>query len=124
MPTPSQKELKRAYKEKKAVAGVFQIKNHQNGKVFLGSSLNIEGPLNAQEFMLGSGSHRNRALQADYKHYGAAAFTFDVLGVVEIKDKPGFNISNELEVLENLWLEELDPFGDKGYNLNRKIRQA
>jgi hypothetical protein len=122
--TASQKELKRAYKEKRAVAGVFQIKNHRNGKVFLGSSLNIEGPLNAHEFMLSSGSHRNRALQADYKLHGAEAFTFDVLGVVEIKDEPGFNISDELEVLEELWLEELDPVGEKGYNPNRKIRQA
>ena len=74
--------------------------------------------------MLSSGSHRNRQLQADYKHYGAEAFRFDVLQTIDVKDEPGFNLSRELEVIEELWLDELDPVGENGYNPNRKIRQA
>ena len=124
MSDSTKRELKRQYKEQKPVAGVFQIKNEVTGKVFLASSLNIQGPLNAHEFMLSSGSHRNRQLQADYKHYGAEAFRFDVLQTIDVKDEPGFNLSRELEVIEELWLDELDPVGENGYNPNRQIRQA
>lgn len=124
MSNPSRKELKREYREKPLVPGVFQIKNNVNGKVFLGSSLNIDGPLNAHEFMLSSGSHRNAELQADYKKFGADVFSFDVLGVVKLSDEPGFKLEDELETLEQLWLEELNPVGVGGYNLNHKIRQA
>ena len=118
------KALKREYKESTPVAGIFQIKNHENGKIFLASSLNIHGPLNAHEFMLSSGTHRNRDLQKDYKSYGAAAFSFDVLATIQTKDDPGFNRVRELEVLEALWLEELNPVTPNGYNPNLKIRQA
>jgi hypothetical protein len=34
------------------------------------------------------------------------------------------NLSDELTVLEMSWLEKLQPFGEKGYNLNSNIRQA
>ncbi len=63
-------DIKREYKARQKPAGVFQIKNTANGKVLLGSSLNLEGPLNAHEFMLKIGSHRNKALQKDYDEYG------------------------------------------------------
>ena len=120
----SRKDLKRKYKEKPHIPGIFQIKNLKNGKVLLGSSLNIDGPLNAHEFMLSSGSHRNRDLQLDYKKFGAKAFSFDVLAVIELSNKPGFNVEDELQLLEQLWLDELKPFGENGYNLNDKIRHA
>ncbi len=124
MTSLSRKALKREYKEKPRVAGVFQIKNKVTGKIFLGSSLNIEGPLNAHKFMLSSGSHRNTALQKDFKALGTDAFSFDTLATVDVKDESGFNLENELEILEALWLDELQPVGDMGYNRNRKIRQA
>ena len=120
----SRKDLKREYKEKPHIPGIFQIKNLKNGKVLLGSSLNIDGPLNAHEFMLSSGSHRNRDLQLDYKILGAKAFSFYVLAVIELSNKPGFNVEDELQLLEQLWLDELKPFGENGYNLNDKIRHA
>ena len=124
MTTPNKKDLKREYKETVPVAGVFQIKNKVNGKVFLGSSLNIAGPLSAHEFMLASGSHRNAELLADYKKFGAAAFSFDILDVVHVKDVPGFQLEIELKALEELWLDELNSVTPNGYNRNTKIRQA
>jgi len=39
----SRQDLKREYKERVKPAGVFQVKNTANGKVLLGSSLNLEG---------------------------------------------------------------------------------
>ncbi len=92
--------------------------------MLLGSSLNIAGPLNAHEFMLSINSHRNKALQADYHSFGAAAFSFDILGIVKVTDDASFNLEAELKTLEQLWLDELKPVGVGGYNSNDSIRQA
>lgn len=118
------KALIRAYKERQKPAGVFQVKNTVNGKVLLGSTLNLDGALNQHRFMLGHGSHYNRALQKDWRECGEGAFVFEILEVVEVKDDPDFNLSNELALLEELWLEKLHPVGEGGYNTNARIRQA
>jgi group I intron endonuclease len=120
----SKKDLVREYKEREKPAGVFQIKNTANGKVLLGSSLNLEGPLNAHKFMLTVGSHRNKALQQEWNEYGADNFVFEILEVVQVKDDPNFNLKDELTLLEQIWLEELQPFGERGYNPDSNIRQV
>ena len=120
----SRKELNQEYMKRPKPAGVFQIKNTANGKVLLGSSLNLEGPLNSHRFMLKIGSHRNKALQQDWNQYGEQNFVFEILETVTIKDDPNFNLRDELTLLEMIWLEKLQPFGEKGYNLNSNIRQA
>ena len=120
----SKKDIKRDYKEREKPAGVFQVKNTVNGKVLLGSSLNLEGPLNGHKFMLTIGSHRNKVLQQEWNEYGADKFVFEILEVVKVKDDPNFNLSDELTLLEQIWLEELKPFGERGYNTDKNIRQA
>jgi len=120
----SQKDLKREYKERKVPAGIFQVKNIVNGKILLGSSLNLEGPLNSHKFMLTIGRHRNELLQKEWNEYGPDKFVFEILEIVRVKDDPDFNIFDELTLLEQIWLEKLNPFGDKGYNKDKNIRQA
>ena len=123
-PLTSRKALKRAYKERPKSAGIFQVKNTVNGKVLLGSSLNLEGSLNSHKFMLTIGRHRNDQLQKEWNDFGADKFVFEVLEVVAVKDDPNFNLNDELTLLEEIWLEKLRPFGEQGYNLDRHIRQA
>ncbi len=120
----SKQDLKREYKERKKPAGVFQIRNLVNGKVLLGSSLNLEGPLNSHKFMLSIGRHRNEELQRDWNTFGADKFAFEVLEVVKESDDPNFNIEDELTLIEQIWIEKVQPFGEKGYNRDGKIRQA
>ncbi len=120
----SREDLKREYKERRKPAGVFQIKNTVSGKVLLGSSLNLEGPLNAAKFMLSAGHHENKRLQQDWNEYGADQFVFEVLEEVQVKDDPNFNLEDELTLLEMIWLEKLQPFGERGYNTDKRIRQA
>ena len=105
-------------------AGIFQIKNTLNGKVLLGSSLNLEGPLNGHRFMLKIGSHLNKVLQQEWNEYGEEHFLFEILEIVTVKDDPNFNLSDELTLLEMIWLEKLHPFSEQGYNLNSNIRQV
>jgi group I intron endonuclease len=122
--TKSRKELQREYKERAKPAGVFQIRNLANGKILLGSSLNLEGPLNSHKFMLKIGKHKNEALQQDWDKYGEKKFAFEVIEVVKVKDDPNFNLVDELSLLEQIWLEKFQPFGEKGYNKDTRIRQA
>ena len=109
-------ELRRAYKETPRQAGIFQIKNTQTGKILLGSSTNLHGPLNKHRFMLSIGSHDNAALQQDWKLFGADAFTFEILEIVHPSDDPLFDLDEELTLLEQIWIEKLQPFGEQGYN--------
>jgi len=120
----SRKDSIREYKERKKPAGIFQIKNIANGKIYLGSSLNLEGPLNSHKFMLKIGRHRNAALQEDWNTFGADNFVFEILEVVKVKDDPNFNMEDELTLLEQIWIEKLQPFEERGYNSDTRIRQA
>lgn len=120
----TKQDIKREYRERKKPAGVFQIRNTVNGKVLLGSSLNLEGPLNGHKFMLRIGNHRNAALQKEWDEFGESAFVFEILEVVKVKDEPDFSLEDELTLLEQIWLEKLQPFDGKGYNTDSRIRQA
>jgi hypothetical protein len=120
----SRKDIVREYKERQKPAGVFQVKNTANGKVLLGSSLNLEGPLNMHRFMLSTGHHDNKALQQEWNEFGADKFVFEILEMVKVTDNPNFNLDDELTLLEQIWLEKLQPFGERGYNTDARIRQA
>lgn len=120
----TRKEIHREYKERRKPAGVFQVKNIANGKALLGSSLNLEGPLNRHRFMLKIGSHTNKALQKDWDEYGPGQFVFEILEEVKVKDDSNFNLKDELTLLEMVWLEAVQPFGERGYNVNAHIREA
>jgi hypothetical protein len=120
----TRKEIHREYKERVKPSGVFQIKNNANGKVLLGSSLNLEGPLNKHRFMLTINGHPNKELQKDWNELGPDQFSFEILETVRLSDHPNFNLKDELILLEEIWLEKLHPFGERGYNPSAKIREA
>ncbi len=119
----TRKELNREYIKRVKPAGIYQVKNIANGKMLLGSSLNLEGPLNRHKFMLKIGSHTNKTLQADWNELGQNTFVFEVLEEVKMKEDPNFNLQDELTLLEMIWLEKLQPV-ENGYNLNARIREA
>ncbi len=119
----SRREITRAYKERIIPAGIFQVKNKANGKVLLGSSLNLEGVWNSQRFKLSTGMHFNKALQKEWDEYGPEAFLFEILEVVQERDDADFNVNDELTLLEELWLEKLSLCGEQGYNIDSRIRQ-
>ncbi len=74
--------------------------------------------------MLTIGRHRNEALQHDWNTFGPEAFAFEILEIVKVPGNEPFDPDAELALLEQIWLEKLQPFGDRGYNPDRRIRQA
>ncbi len=109
-------EVRRAYKEKPPPMGVFAVRNRANGKVLVGSALNVQGALNRIQFELTTGMGRFPELLADWKRHGADSFSFEVLDVLKPSEESGADPKEELKVLEALWLDRLKPYGDAGYN--------
>jgi group I intron endonuclease len=120
----TRKDILREYKERKKPAGVFRLRNTVNGKFLFGSSLNLEGVFNRHKFLLSIGKHENEALLKDWKEYGADAFVFEILEEVRFTDDEFFDLKDELTLLEQIWSEKLQPFGENGYNTDPKIRQV
>jgi alkanesulfonate monooxygenase SsuD/methylene tetrahydromethanopterin reductase-like flavin-dependent oxidoreductase (luciferase family) len=112
----TRKELIRAYKETPRPMGVYRVFNHANGKSLVGAWRDVRARLNRQEAELKYGIHPNQALLADWKALGKDAFLFEILDTLEPSDEPNYDAKEDLEVLEALWLEKLQPYGDKGYN--------
>jgi len=117
-------EIKRAYKQQAPAMGVFQIRNTANGKIYVGSSRNLEGERNSRLFQLKMGKIVfNRELQQDLTQYGADKFEFTVLAVLD-KPEPGVDVEPALAALELHWLEQLQPFGEAGYNSAKGYRRS
>ena len=110
------KAIIRKYKDTQHPMGVYLIKNKVNGKVLVGSSNNLPAILNRFKAELKMGNCRNIALQNEWKQFGSEAFEFKELEVLKPLDDPTYDPSEDLKVLEKLWTEKLNPYGDKGYN--------
>jgi hypothetical protein len=108
--------LLKAYKQMKRQTGVFQVRNTTNGKIFIGSSLNMDAMWSRLQLELKLSSSRNKQLQKDWKEFGEEAFIYEVLE--ELKESMGEDkdTGQELAAMEAKWIEKLQPFGEQGYN--------
>ena len=111
------------YKLSHRPMGVFQIRNTTNDKVFVDSSTNIPGKLNRHRFALNLGNHASKALQTDWNQFGEAGFEFETIEPVEPRDDANYDYAGDLATLEDLWLEKLEPYGERGYNERKKTRE-
>jgi hypothetical protein len=117
------KQLKQEYKQTPRPMGVFLIRNVSNDKVFLGSALDLNGGINRHKFQLAQGVHPNRALQEDWKQLGEGMFAFEILDQFTPTDNASLDLRRELEVMEAMWLDQLRPYGDRGYNERKLSRE-
>ncbi|HKJ93704.1 MAG TPA: GIY-YIG nuclease family protein [Longimicrobiales bacterium] len=101
------KELIRKYKATPRPAGVYRILNTRTGRALVGTSVDVPAMLNRQRLQLRTGGHPNHTLQHDWNAEGADAFTFEVLDTLTPGDDPAADLSEELRLLETLWLEKL-----------------
>jgi hypothetical protein len=108
-------KLVQQFKEIPIQAGIFQIRNTLNGKLFIDSTLNMKS-LNGQNTTLRLGTHNNKALQKEWNEYGEQAFVMEVLEVLKPSDNPFVVLKDELKKLKAIWIEKLQPFGERGYH--------
>ena len=89
-------------------SGIYVIKNHVSGKVYVGQSANLKRRFSTHKRQLRKGEHYNTHLQSAFIKYGEKAFTIEVLCECE---------RSELDDLECYYIDKFDSTNPKkGYN--------
>ena len=109
------KALIREYKDTPRIMGVGIVRNKANGKALVVASQNLPALLNRHQAQLRLGVHANGALQQDWTA-GSDQFEFAILDTLPPADKPDYDSTEDLRVLEALWMEKLRPFEPAGYH--------
>ena len=114
------KEIIKQYKQTVQPMGIYQIRNLINGKILVGSNLNLRAIENRFGFMGAAGFLGNTELQNDCLKYGKADFALEIIDKLDPKEDPAYDYREDLKTLEEMWIEKLQPFGEKGYNIPKK----
>ncbi len=91
-------------------SGIYRITCTVTGKFYIGSAINLRKRRRDHFFYLERNEHHNPKLQAAWNKYGPDAFTFEVLELV---------LPISLTAREQYWFNKLNPFGKRGFNLDR-----
>jgi len=110
------KEIKKNYKQTPRLLGIYQIRNLASGKIYIGRSADLNGKLNSERFQLKNGMHMNRQLQDDFNSLGEGEFAFEILDRLPPGPEPDHDYHEDLQVLEGMWLDKLQPFDARGYH--------
>lgn len=116
----NKKELINQYKRTLRPMGIYQIKNKVNGKIYIESAKDLPGIINRNKFQLKNGLHLNAEMQKDYHEIGEEWFSFDILDYLKPKEDLNYDYTEELKTLEEMWLEKLQPYNEKGYNTKKQ----
>ena len=91
-------------------SGIYKIRNTVNGKVYVGSAVNINNRWCVHRHGLERGIHHSVKLQRAWDKYGDLAFEFSTLEICEV---------DLLLEREQWWIESLMAATSAGYNVCR-----
>ena len=94
------------------ICGVYKITNKANGKFYIGSSNNIKHRWNNHIKQLTEQNHKNSHLQNAWNLYGKDNFVFEIIE----ECSPDIQFEREQH-----YLNTLNPFDERGYNIVRQI---
>ena len=90
-------------------SGVYKITNTVNGKIYIGSSIDVERRIRQHTWKLKHGTHKNRHLQYAYNKYGAENFIIEIIEFCE---------AEKCIEREQFYLDFYTPFNiENGYNI-------
>lgn len=95
-------------------SGVYAITNTITDRVYVGSSIDIEGRWRLHRAQLRSGNHPSLAIRRDCAEYGSEAFTFEVL------EETGSD-TDTLISAEQRWIDHHRPLA---YNSEQPVWRA
>lgn len=109
--------------------GIYKIENKINGKVYIGSSIEIHVRLMNHKYMLRANKHDNEYLQKSFNKHGENSFIFDVVELCSIEkliEKENFYInklsSNNLKLGYNL--ATVNEFRRNNFNNEVKVKNS
>jgi group I intron endonuclease len=82
-------------------AGIYMIENVHNGKLYIGSSVDVEDRLRHHRLSLLHGKHKNNKLQNSFNKHGDELFKFYAVEIVEDL--------NKLRHIEQWWIDQFSP---------------
>jgi len=91
------------------LSGIYKISNESNGKVYIGSSIDIDKRLRTHFNNLSRGKHHNLSLLSDFKE-DSSVFKFEEIEKCSI---------NDMITREDYWIDYFNSVDD-GYNILRK----
>ena len=109
MDKQTRKQISDSYKARRAVGGVFAVRNSANGKSLIQFTTELQGSLNRFQFSKMTGGCSYKVLQEDYQKYGSGAFTIDVLEeLVQKEGQTEQDFRHEIEALYEMIISETD----------------
>jgi group I intron endonuclease len=97
--------------------GVYLIRNTVNGKVYVGSTVDLRVRLVDHFWELAQGKHRNGHLQNAWNKYGKFAFEFEILEDIDVDDILA------LRIAEEYWIRSYVAC-DRRYGYNQELRPS
>jgi group I intron endonuclease len=95
-------------------SGVYVITNIVNGKIYIGSSVNIKKRWREHKNDLKKNKHHSSSLQKSYNKHGLENFIFEIIEFVDCK---------ELFIVEQKYLDQYKPYErSNGYNISRTAK--
>lgn len=93
------------------ISGIYQIKNTINGKLYIGSTINLKQRFNDHKKLLRYNKHPNKYLQSSWIKYGESNFIFELIQ----------EVSHDLLLIREQYFIDLHSSYDKkkGYNLSK-----
>jgi hypothetical protein len=77
--TTERKEAIRRFKERIPLRGAFALRCRMNGRIWVGSSPNLDAMKNRLWFCLRNGTGPDKALQEEWDRHGEQAFEYEIL---------------------------------------------
>ncbi len=105
------KEINRALKEVLPPMGVYIIRDSEHNTIYLGSNKNMRAIFNRHRMELETHIHTIKELQEAYDKRGYDAITFEVLDMLEPKEEKGYDYTEDIKTLEELWCNKLNEEG-------------
>ncbi|AWB44102.1 hypothetical protein DCC85_07645 [Paenibacillus sp. CAA11] len=116
------KELSASYTQTFRRMGVYQIRNVKNDKILVLGTMDLDGAKNRLAFQQQTKMNSIFEIAEDWKTFGGESFVFEELDQIKPKEE-SLGDSTELkkykadvDALLELWLEKLQPYGERGYN--------
>jgi len=117
MENEKRREIIKNYKQLSVPMGIYQLKNLKNGKILIGSTKNLKARKNREWMSFETNTYPVKELQEAWNEAGENGVSFEIIDILEPKkDEPDYNYTKDLQFLEELWLDKLQPYNDRGYN--------